>query len=86
MSANQVGFKIQKGQSQALLSTATGARFFWSSSYLIQREGRLSGGSPKQISWGLNLMSILFQNVEYLLTSIAPLGEEIIMIATRDPY
>lgn len=56
----------------------------WAASRLIQERGKLPGGSPRRLGWGLKLESLVFWAVEYLACRLQPnVGEEVVLEATK---
>lgn len=77
--AEQAGLKVQ-----SIRTSSKGARFMWAASRLIQERGKLPGGSPRRLGWGLKLESLVFWAVEYLACRLQPnVGEEVVLEATK---
>lgn len=76
--AERAGLQVIKIWTSARL-----ARSMWTASYLIRRDGILSGGSPQKQSFGLRLEELAFHAVEHALLWVMNAGEEIVLIATK---
>ena len=77
--ANRAGLQVIK-----VYTTSRSARWMWTASYLIKRNGQLSGGSPQRQGIWLRLEGLIFQMIEYALCKTGRnLGEEIVLIATK---
>ncbi len=75
----RAGFKIIQ-----VRTTARSARFIWSASKLIRRNGFLPGGLPKKQSFLLRIEGLTFWTVEYLMCCyFKNIGEEIVLVATK---
>lgn len=77
--AEHVGLTVDK-----LWTVSKSARYVWWASRKIKREGKLPGGQPKNLSFGLKLEGFVFWALEYLLCKIKDVGEEIVMIAKKE--
>ncbi len=59
------------------------ARWIWATSRLIRRDGFIPGGiPPSQGTWG-RVQNLLFQTVEGGISFTRPVGEELVLIATK---
>lgn len=69
-----------------LRTTARTARWMWAASRVIQRQGRLPGGSIENPTWRLRLEGLGFQAIEQLSLGglVLDLGEEIVLTATKE--
>lgn len=68
---------------QELRSTAKGARWMWTASWLIKRDDMLPSGSPQKQNLWLRLEGLAFQVLEHGLSQIKDAAEELILIATK---
>jgi SAM-dependent methyltransferase len=66
-----------------LRTSARYANWMWVNSYLIQREGTMQGGFPKNQSLWLRLNGLAFQIWEHVLCLRKDLGEEVVLLATK---
>jgi len=71
-----------------LRTTARTARWMWTASRLIRRNGTLPGGSPQNLRPGLRLRlrleGLMFHMVEHMMCwAKKDAGEEIVLIATK---
>ncbi len=78
MCAKQAELKVQK-----LRTIAKSARWMWATSCLIKGNGKLPGGSPKRVTLELKLKGIVFWMVEYVMSRIWHMGEELVLEATK---
>jgi len=76
--ARRAGFQVVK-----IRTTARSARRIRAASLIIRREGVLPGGSSPRQSFLGRLQGLLFQLVEYGISQIRDIGEEIILVATK---
>lgn len=65
-------------------TTARSAHKMYTCSYLVWRNGSLSGGMPAKVEFGVRLSGLLFHAVEHGLSWFKSAGEELVLIATRD--
>jgi len=66
-----------------LRTTAKSARWMWAASRLIKRNGWLPEGSPQRQGLQLKLEGLAFWAIEYALNYFLPLGEELVLEATK---
>ena len=76
--AERAGFVVQN-----LRTTSKGARFIWAANRLIQRDGKLPGGSPQRPGLRVRLEGLAFWVIEYMLCRVGPFGEEIVLEAVK---
>lgn len=72
------GFKILK-----LYTPARAASTMWMASYIICRDGTLNEGFPLKFNISLLIQGLMFQGLEYVLSRLINVGEEILLIATK---
>jgi SAM-dependent methyltransferase len=68
---------------EEIRTTANGAPYTWVLSASIRRDGAVPGGTVPSVPWHASLESKVFWAVEYLLTTISPWGEEVVVTATK---
>lgn len=66
-----------------LRTAAKGARFIWAASRLTRRDGTLPGGSPERVSLQLKLGGLVFWVVEYAVSRVWHMGEELVLEAAK---
>jgi len=59
------------------------ARWMWVVSRLLRRDGRLPGGDPPEVALGWRLQGFAFWGLEYILTRLWPVGEELVLEAGK---
>jgi len=59
------------------------ARWMWAASRILAKEGRLPGGSAPPGRPAHRLLGLLFQMTEYSLAHVYPVGEELVLVATK---
>lgn len=74
----QAGLNVVK-----LHTTTRGVRWIWEASKFIQRNGEFPDKSPKKQGMWLHLKGLAFGVIEYGLNCIWPIGEELMLIATK---
>ncbi|MFZ6017578.1 MAG: class I SAM-dependent methyltransferase [Nitrospirota bacterium] len=77
--AEQAGLQVIK-----VWTTPRSARWIWVASRLIHQNGVLHGGSPQKQSCWLWLAGLAFQAVEHGLCRVRDVGEEIVLVATKE--
>ncbi len=77
--AELAGFRVT-----GLRTTANSARWMLVASRQIQRRGSLPGGAPEPASRWERLEAFTFWALERALVTLRPLGEEVVMLATKE--
>jgi hypothetical protein len=55
----------------------------WMASRLIKRDGKLPGGLLENVGVQLMLEGLVYWAIEYALSRVWPLGEELVLEATK---
>lgn len=69
----------------SLRTSASSALLTWNASRCLGRHGALASEDMRSLSWRLTAGGVLFWAVEHALATMGPWGEEIVLVATREP-
>jgi len=76
--AERAGLTVRR-----LWTASKGARRMWIASQLLRRDGRLPGGNPQGVARILKMQSFVFWSLEYTLSRMWPVGEELVLEAGK---
>jgi len=71
-------------QIKVIRTTARLASLAWIVSRLIGKKGISLNGLPQKVSWPLRLEGMAFQAMEHGICTVCNLGEEILLVATKE--
>lgn len=78
MIVQRVEFKVLK-----IWTISGSARWMWVAGHLLKRRGTLPGGIAEKIELWIKIESIFFWILEYILSKVKDVGEELVLIATK---